>query len=144
MPERVAWGLLLIVAGGVAIAGSNVYVPWLFIPATLAHLAGWAILPGDGWRRIVAAIVSTAAVWLVLAGPHFAGVLVLGYLAWMLARHRPPLAWLSALLPVAAAVVIGLTLPGQGALMPELAIMGAAMVAAAWIAAAIARPRSTA
>src|SRR5689334_3385893 len=87
--DRVALGSALIIGGAVAVAGADVFVLWLGAIGVLAHVAGWAILPADGWRRIVAAAVSTPMALLLIAGPHYLGVLVVGYLAWLLARHRP-------------------------------------------------------
>ncbi|MGN6324407.1 hypothetical protein [Pseudolysinimonas sp.] len=139
--DRVACGVALIVAGGVAVAGSSALWPWLPVLGVVAHVAGWAILPAAGWRRVTAAAVATPATLLLLAGPHWIGGLVVGCLAWLLARHRPAVAWVTALLPAAAAVAIGATAPASGGLLPALGIMLAALVAAAWIAAAVSSGR---
>ena len=131
--DRAGMGALLVVAGGVALAGSNVYALPLAALGILAHVAGWALLPAAGWRRIVAASVSTPAVVLLLAGPRYLGVLVVCYLAWMLARHRPPRAWITALFPAAGAVIA--TMLRDVAMLPALGLMAAVLVASAWIAA---------
>jgi hypothetical protein len=142
--DRVVSGLALVIAGAVAVAGSNALVPWFVAMGLIAHAAGWAILPAAGWRRILAAAVSTPAMLLLLAGPRYIGVLVVAYLAWLLVRHRPARAWPTALLPVAAAVVVGTTAPTTGGMLPTLALMGAVLVVAAWIAAALSSGRLTA
>lgn len=132
--DRVGMGALLVVAGGVAVAGSNVYALPLAAIGVLAQLAGWAVLPAAGWRRIVAASVSTPAVVLLLAGPHYLGVLAVCYLAWMLARHRPLRTWITVLLPAAGSAVVATTLHDAG-MLPSLGLMAAALVVSAWIAA---------
>ena len=138
--ERVAAGLLLIVAGAVTIAGANAYAFWLILPGTAAHLAGWCIMPSDGWRRVVAAIVSTPAVWLLLTGPHFIGVLVLPYVGWMLVRHRPARAYVTVIFPIAGAVLIGNAFPDYSGMLAALGIEGAVLAASAWLARLISRP----
>jgi len=139
--DRVAWGLALVIAGAVAIAGSSALWPWLPVLGVVAHVAGWAILPAAGWRRVTAAGVATPATLLLLAGPHWIGGLVVGSLAWLLVRHRPPIAWTTALLPLAAALWIGRTAPASGGVLPALALMLAALVAAAWLAALLSSGR---
>jgi len=137
--DRAGMGAVLVVAGGVAVAGSNVYALPLAALGILAHLAGWVLLPAAGWRRIVAASVSTPAVVLLLAGPRYLGVLVACYLVWMLARHRPPRAWITALFPAAGAVVA--TTLHDVAMLPALGVMAAILIVSAWIAAYLASGR---
>ena len=137
--ERVILGLVLIAGGAVAVAGSSIYVLWLAGLGTAAAAVGWGILPADGWRRVVAASVATPATWLLLTGTHFLGALVVPYLAWMLARRRPPLAWLTALFPIAASVVAMQLFPGYDGMLQALALMGVVLAGSAWLAAALAR-----
>src|SRR3954454_23101949 len=85
--ERLWGGFALILGGGVSIAGSNTNTLWLLEVATIAHMAGWCVLPSAGWRRVVAVLPSTAAMWLLLPGPRYLVVLLLPYLAWLLVRH---------------------------------------------------------
>lgn len=134
--DRVGMGAALTLAGAVAVAGATVYVPWLAVLGTLAHLAGWAVLPTSGARRVVAAIVSTTAVWTVLVGPRACVALVLCSACWMLARRRSARAWLAILLPLAAGLEIALLLPADmRGMLPAIGIMTAAVVGSAWIAA---------
>jgi hypothetical protein len=138
--DRVGMGALLAIAGAVAIIGSTVYAPWLAVVGTLAHVAGWTVLPAEGRRRVIAAIPSTIAVWVLLIGPRAIAVVAVPYLCWMLARHRPPLAWLTALLPAVAGVALGLLLPPtMDAMLPALGVQAAVVVGAAWLAAVIGR-----
>ncbi len=131
--ERVVLGLALIVAGAVAVAGSSALWPFLPVLGIVAQVAGWAILPADGWRRIVAAAVSSPLTLLLLAGPRYLGVLVVSYLAWLLVRHRPMRAWITLLFPAVGATIIGAA--GPDGMLPALALMAAILVASAWLAA---------
>ena len=133
--DRVVLGFALVVAGAVAIAGSNVFVLWLGALGVIGHVAGWVLLPADGWRRIVAAAVSTPMALLLLAGPHYLGALVVSYLAWLLARHRPARAWITAIFPAAGAAMVGATTPATGGIVPALGLMGAVLIGSAWVAA---------
>ncbi|MFT4285290.1 MAG: hypothetical protein QM598_10710 [Protaetiibacter sp.] len=132
----------LVVGGGVSIAGSNTEALWVLAMGTAAHVAGWCILPSAGWRRVVAVAPSTLAMWLLLAGPRFVIVLVAPYLLWLLVRHRPPLAAITAV-PVAAAALLVGNVFGQdyARMLPALAIVGATMAACAWAARLIGRSR---
>jgi len=140
--ERVAAGLLLIVSGAVTIAGANAFAIWVLVPGIVAHVAGWSILPSDGWRRVVAALTSTPAVLLLLTGPHFIGVLVVPYLGWLLVRHRPARSYLTVLFPAAGAVLVATAFPQYSGMLAALAIEGGVLAASAWIARMISRAGS--
>lgn len=136
--DRVAMGATLTIAGAIAVAGSTAYVPWLAILGTLAHVGGWLVLPAPGGRRVAAAILSTAAVWMLLIGPRASAVVAVCFCCWLLVRRRSRLAWLTALLPLAAGVTMGILLPADMAgMLPAIADMAAAVCGAAWLAASI-------
>ena len=66
---RLLGGLLLIVAGGTAVAGGGATSPFataLLFLGSIAHIAGWAVLPAAGWRRVWALLPSTFAMWFLL------------------------------------------------------------------------------
>jgi hypothetical protein len=129
--ERLVIGTALILSGGICIAGADTF-QLLALLATAPHMVGWAILPADGWRRLTAAVPSTLACWLLLTGPKFLLVLLLPYLCWMLVRHRPPLvAFVTAVIPAGAAVVIAASVRGYDAMLPALGVETAALVAGA-------------
>ena len=131
---RLWGGLWLIIGGGVAIAGSDTYVLLLLLAGTIAHVVGWCILPSAGWRRIVAAGPSTLAMWLLLPGPRYLVVLIVPYLAWMLVRHRPPLAWLTAIFVLAGAILLGQVYWEYRDMLEALGIAFSVMVGSAWVA----------
>jgi hypothetical protein len=135
-------GAWLIVGGGVAIAGSNTEALWVLAIGTAAHLAGWCVLPSAGWRRVIAVGPATLTMWLLLAGPRFVIVLVVPYLLWLLVRHRSGLAALTAVPMAVIALLVGDAF-GQdySRMLTALAVVGVAMVAAAWLARLLDRRR---
>jgi hypothetical protein len=131
---RAAWGAILIVSGAVAIAGFDTYVRLLLIAGVLAHLAGWTIMPADGWRRVTAAVISTPAALLLLTGPQFLGVLVLPYIGWLLVRHRPARSYPTVVFVLAGAVIVGGLFPDYSGMLPALGIESLVIIASAWVA----------
>lgn len=140
---RSVGGGILIVAGAVAIAGWDNFVPLLMLAGLLAHVAGWSAMPSDGWRRVVAAVISTPAALALLTGPRFIWVLVLPYVGWMLVRHRPLRSYPTLTFVLAGAVIAARLFPDYSGMLPALAIEFAVIVASAWAAAAVASTRST-
>jgi hypothetical protein len=138
---RGAWGAILIISGAVAIAGSDTFVLLLLLAGVLAHLAGWAIMPADGWRRVTAAVMSTPAALLLLTGPQYIGVLVLPYIGWLLVRHRPARSYPTVVFVLAGAVIVARLFPDYGGMLPALAIELIVMIGSAWVARAVAAPR---
>lgn len=139
---RTVGGGILIVAGAVAIAGSDTYVLLLLLAGLLAHVAGWSVMPTDGWRRVVAVIISTPAVLLLLTGPRFIGVLVLPYIGWMLVRQRPARSYPTLIFVLAGAVIVARLFPDYSGMLPALGIESAVIVASAWAARAVATTKS--
>jgi hypothetical protein len=138
--ERYLSGLCLIVGGGVAIAGSDTFALWLLWAGSITHIAGWCILPSAGWRRLVVILPSTISMWLLLPGPRYLVVLVIPYLGWLLVRHRPALAYPTAIFVLAGAILLGQVVSEYRDMLEVLGIEFAIVVASAWLARAI-RPR---
>jgi hypothetical protein len=134
---RAIGGGILIVAGAVAIAGSDTYVLLLLLAGLLAHVAGWAVMPADGWRRVVAVVISTPAVFLLLTGPRFIGVLVLPYIAWLLVRHRPARSYPTLTFVLAGAVIVARVFPDYEGMLPAVAIEFVVIAGSAWVARAV-------
>lgn len=135
---RTVGGGILIVAGAVAVAGSDTYVLLLLLAGLLAHVAGWSVMPTDGWRRVVAVVISTPAVLLLLTGPRFIGVLVLPYLGWLLVRQRPLRSYPTLTFVLAGAVIVARLFPDYSGMLPALGIEFAVIVASALAARAVA------
>jgi len=132
--SRLLGGLVLIIGGGVGIAGGSPFANWLLAAGTAAHVAGWAVIPSAGWRRVVAMCLSTLASWFLLTGPRWLGILALGYLGWLLVRHRPLVAYVTAVFPIAAAGMVASRAPAYADMLPALAIEGTVLVLSAWVA----------
>jgi len=141
--ERTVAGGILIVSGAVGIAGWDNFVPFLMLAGLLAHITGWAVMPTDGWRRVVAVIISTPAVLLLLTGPRFIGVLVLPYLGWLLVRDRPLRSYPTLTFVLAGAVVVARLFPDYDGMLPALGIEAAVILGSAWTARAVAGTRGT-
>jgi hypothetical protein len=138
---RAMGGGILIVAGAVAVAGgggTTNYALWSLVMGVLVHVAGWSVMPADGWRRVVAVLVSTPAVFLLLTGPRFIGVLVLPYIGWMLVRHRPARSYPTVIFVLAGAVIVARVFPDYDGMLPALAIEFLVIVGSAWAARAVA------
>jgi hypothetical protein len=140
---RTVGGGILIVTGAVAIAGSNTYVLLLLLAGLIAHVAGWAVMPGEGWRRVVAAVATTPAALALLTGPRFMWVLVLPYLGWLLVRHRPLRSYPTITFVLAGAVIVARLFPDYDGMLPAVVIEFAVIVASAWVAHALASTRGT-
>jgi hypothetical protein len=133
--ERLILGLALIFGGGLGLQGASPYILWLLLAGAVAHAAGWAILPADGWRRIVAAIASSIVIWVLLTGPQSLWLLTASLAGWLLVRRRPWRAWPVLALPLGVGILLA-NLFKEYEWMPLAAgVEVAAVVAAAWVAA---------
>lgn len=132
--DRYAFGLILIVAGGIQLQGSNTWtLPFLLI-GTIAHATGWAIMPASGWRRLVAVVPASAQLWILLTGPLSVWTFTVPYLCWLLVRHRPPRSYVTVLFPLAAGFVLPQFFTEYSGMAPALGIALAVVVASAWLA----------
>ena len=146
-----SWGgLALILGGGAAIAGSsaaNAVTPFLAVVGTFVHVIGWSVLPSRGWRRVVAILPSTFAMFTLLAGPTYLTVLVLPFLGWLLVRHRPPRVIPMAAFVIATGVVLARIYPGYDGMLTAASVALFVVVGSAWAARAVhastSRPRRT-
>jgi hypothetical protein len=137
---RMLGGVLLIVAGGLAVAGgaaSSPFAHFLLYAGSIAHIAGWSVLPSAGWRRVWALVPSTTVMWALLAGPGWLWILVLPYLGWLLVRHRPLAAYPTLLFVIAGAVLVAPLFPSYDLMLPALGTMATIMVLSALAARAV-------
>ncbi|MEO6533522.1 MAG: hypothetical protein ABIO06_08095 [Pseudolysinimonas sp.] len=141
-PARTVGGGTLIVSGAVAVAGWDNFVPLLMLAGLIAHVIGWSVMPTDGWRRVVAIVISTPAALALLTGPRFVGVLVLPYIGWLLVRDRPVRSYPTVTFVLAGAVVVARLFPDYSGMLPALGIEFAVVVASAWAAWAVAGTKS--
>ncbi len=137
---RMLGGLLLIVGGGLAVAGGGVTSPFanaLLYAGSIAHIAGWAVLPSAGWRRVWALIPSTTVMWALLAGPGWLWILVFPYLGWLLVRHRPVASYPTLLFVIAGALLVRPLFPSYGLMLPALGTVATIMLLSALAARAV-------
>jgi hypothetical protein len=81
---------------------------------------------------------SLLAVWLLLTGPQIEYVLALPLLSWLVVRQRPLLSFVTLLIPVGVGIALANVFDSNHGQPPALAIGFVGVVAAAWIARAIA------
>jgi hypothetical protein len=127
-------GLLLIIAGGIQLQGSNTYTLPLLLIGTTAHVVGWSILPARGWRRLIVVLPATTQIWLLLTGPDSAWTFCVPFLAWLIVRHRPLICYVTVLLPLASGFIVARLFREYSGMPATLAISLAIVVLAAWIA----------
>lgn len=138
--ERVVVGLVLIAGGLVHLQAASTLNLLPLIVGTTAHTIGWLILPATAWRRLVPVLPSGLVVWLLLTGPQSMWTLVIPFVCWLIARHRPWRSYL-ALTPVLLYGVLAVAVfreYDQQLLALSLAVT--VLVGSAWWAAALSRP----
>lgn len=142
---RLALGVSLAFVGGFLVQFTSAY-SLVALPVGLAiHVLGWCILPGIGWRRVLGSAVSALAMIALLNGAGATWFLAFPLAAWLLLRQRPPISYVTLVLPVIAMFLLAELFPEYGYSIIVLAIATAVLVGAAWLArglAVIVRARS--
>jgi hypothetical protein len=135
---RYIGALALVLGGGILVQTGSVYLPQVMLVGMGAHLVGWWILPGRGWRRVIVSLPSLTTVMLILNGAAAMVFLLIPLAGWLWLRHRPLRAYPVLVLPAVAAYLLTLNFAqyGSGALV--LLISGAVVVGSAWLARSIA------
>lgn len=137
--ERYVAGLLLIVAGTIALQGSNIYAVWFFVLGPLGLIVGWSIMPARGWRRVLGATLAPLFAFALLSGPQSVWTLTLPYLLWLCVRHRPARSYVTVVFPIASGVILAQFLEEYGGMPVALSISGLVLAASAWMARLIAK-----
>lgn len=127
-------GLLFIVSGSLALQGANPRILILLLAGTAFHTLGWAILPAQGWRRLVVAAPNIAVTWLLLTGPQSVWMLAVAFVSWLLVRQRPARSYLALVFVLFAGVTIPPVFHEYAQMPWALAISAAVLVASAWLA----------
>ncbi|MBB5639619.1 hypothetical protein [Cryobacterium roopkundense] len=133
--ERSVAGLSLICVGVAATSLSSTYSLWFLAIGPVMQAAGWLLLPGALWRRLLVLIPCLLAGVILLGGVDFVGAFAVLLGGWLVVRHRPAATYLVVLLPIAASFVIKVTLQHYGQNPLALFIGTLATVAGAWLAA---------
>ncbi|GAA1207873.1 hypothetical protein [Rhodoglobus aureus] len=136
--DRYFAGLLLIIAGAVHLQGANNYTLIILLIGTTATAVGWSIMPARGWRRMIVILPTISQIWIMLTGPMSMWTLTIPLLAWLIVRHRPLISYLALALPIANGIILPRFFQEYSAMPEALAISTVVLVAAAWLARAIA------
>ena len=132
--DRYVAGLLLIVAGTLAMQAGNIYAVGFIGQGFVALTIGWAILPARGWRRVLAASLAGAQAIALLVGPQSVWTLAIPFLLWLCVRHRPLRSYITVLFPVVAGVSIAQFFEEYDGMPLALVISMTVFVASAWLA----------
>ena len=132
--SRYGAGLSLLLAGGLLVQSGSVYAPGLMLIGMVAHLIGWWLVPGRGWRRIIVSVPSLTTVMLILNGAAAMVFLVVPRAGWLWLRQRPARSYLVLVFPALSSYVLSLFFAqyGSGALV--LFVSGLVIAGSAWLA----------
>ncbi len=137
-PTRLLAGLGLIFGGGILVQFTSAYSLVVLPVGLAAHITGWLILPGIGWRRIVGSLAGSLAAIVLLNGASAVWALALPLAAWLLIRQRPPLSYVTLVVPLATMFLLEQFFTDYGWGVLVLSVAGAAVVGAAWVGRAFA------
>jgi hypothetical protein len=99
-------GLAYIAAGTVILLSSNTYALGFLLLGTIAHVAGWFLLPATGARRLIAFGPSLIAIFLMLTGPQILFVMAAVLFGWLLVRERPLRSYVVLIFPIFSGVIM--------------------------------------
>lgn len=126
-------GLALVLLGGLLVQITSAYTLLVLPIGLFAHIVGWCILPGVGWRRVLGAGVSALTMVVLLNGAGATVFLVFPLAAWLLLRQRPLVSYLVLLAPPIASFLLAQLFPDYGWSAVVLPAAGAALGGAAWL-----------
>ncbi|MEO6942438.1 MAG: hypothetical protein ABI238_07480 [Terrimesophilobacter sp.] len=135
---RLLAGIALIFIGGALIQFTSAYSLVVLPVGLFAHVVGWCIIPGIGWRRVLGAAVSAVTMILLLNGAPGTVFLVLPFACWLLIRQRPLLSFSTLVVPLIASYLLAQVFPDYGWGVIVLSLAGAVLVGAAWLARSLA------
>lgn len=130
---RLVTGICLVFAGGLLVQLTSAYTLLVLPFGLISHIAGWCILPGIGWRRVLGAAVSAVTMILLLNGAAGTVFLLFPLGAWLLVRQRPLLSYAALIIPPIAAWFLAQFFPDYGWGVIVLLIAGIALAGAAWL-----------
>jgi len=135
---RCLGGLGLAFAGGLLIQLTSAYSLGVLPIGIFLHVAGWCILPGIGWRRVLAAGVSALMMIVLLNGAQATPFLAVTLAVWLLVRQRPVLSYVVVAIPPVGGLLLAQVFPDYGWGVVVLPIAGALLAGAAWLARSLA------
>lgn len=135
---RVLGAVVLLFAGGLLMQAGSVYAISFLSIGALAHLSGWLILPGKGWRRVLVSVPSMVGAAAPLIGSFGTLLLPICLLGWLWVRGRPARSYPVLVLPVLSGIVLWRLFPQYGNGATVVAVSVAVLVGSAWLARAAA------
>jgi hypothetical protein len=141
--SRYTAALTLLVAGGLLAQAASAYATYLLYAGLTAHLLGWWILPGRGWRRFWMSLPSALVMLVLLTGGPSSAALVVPLAGWLYVRQRPARCYLVLLAPFIAGVVLGQVFPQYGHGAVVVTVASAVLVGSAWLARLLANSGQT-
>ena len=135
---RLVAGLTLAFAGAAVVQLTSAYSLVALPTGVFVLVVGWCILPGIGWRRVLAATVGAFTSMLLLNGAAAIVFLTAPLGAWLLLRQRPPLSYLVLVVPALVAFVLAQRFAQYGSSVLVLTIAALAIAGSAWLARALA------
>ncbi len=135
---RYVAGIALIFAGGALVQLTSAYSLLVLPLGLFAHITGWCILPGIGWRRVLASGVGALTTIVLLNGAPATVFLAFPLAAWLLVRQRPVLSYVSLAIPLLASIVLAQYFPDYGWGVIVLSIAGIVLIGSAWLARSLA------
>lgn len=131
--SRYLGGLALTIAGGLLIQLTSAYSLAVLPIGIFLHVAGWCILPGVGWRRVLASAVSALIMIVLLNGAQSTAFLAVTLASWLFVRQRPPLSYLVVAIPPVGGLLLAQLFPDYGWGAVVLPIAGVLLAGAAWL-----------
>lgn len=131
--SRLLAGVCLIFAGGILLQLTSAYTLMVLPIGLLIHSAGWCILPGIGWRRVVGAAASAMTMIVLLNGAPSTVFLVVPLAAWLVVRLRPLLSYSTLIIPLITSWFLAQLFPDYGWSVIVLLVAGTALIGAAWL-----------
>jgi hypothetical protein len=135
--------IALLISGGLLVQATSAYATYLLYIGMAAHLLGWWIVPGRGWRRFWMSLPSALVMLVLLTGGPSSAALVVPLAGWLYVRQRPARCYPVLLAPFAAGVILGQAFPDYGYGVIVVTIALAALVGSAWLARLIANSGRT-
>jgi hypothetical protein len=127
-------GLMYVAAGTVILLSSNTYSLGFLLVGTVAHVAGWFVLPATGARRLIAFGPSLIAIFLLLTGPQIMFAMAAVLFGWLLVRERPIRSYVVLLFPIFSGVLMAYSFHSNHDVPVAFGIECVVVGASAWLA----------
>lgn len=136
--SRYLAGLALVLVGGLLVQFTSTYSLAVLPIGIALHVTGWCILPGVGWRRVLASAVGALTTIVMLNGAPATVFLAFPLAAWLFVRQRPPVSYVVLAVPLLASIPLAQSFPDYGWGAVVLPIAGVVVAGSAWLARSLA------